>query len=201
MDVIGRESARAARSQSNDARSIRTQRQLIEAFSQIVRAEGYDRASASRIAREAGLSRSGFYEHFASVDDLGFFVLADLLHETTGRDVAGRTTASAPHQTHAEKTLNLLFTLILEDRDLYENILLSNSAGRIINRMMERFAHSAYPLVEFARPNLPAAQKDLYAAAIGGAILGAVMHCLRTDDRRTVQELTREVIEVLPTWM
>lgn len=201
MSILGRESARAARLSSTDARAVTTQRLLVEALSQVVRKEGFDKISATRIAQEAGLSRSGFYEHFASVDDLAYFMLDELLVEATARDLQARIAHGPEKQNQPEFALELLLKTILEERTLYEHILLSNRAGSIISRVMERFARSAQPVVALARPGLSESRKDLYAAAVGGVVLGVVMHCLRTGEQKTARELTQEIIEAMPAWM
>lgn len=186
---------------STDARAVATQRLLVEALTRVVRAEGFEKASATRIAREAGLSRSGFYEHFANVDELSLFVLDDLLATTQDVDLRARSLAGSSRRELPEYALELLLTSVIENRDFYRHILLSDRAGGVVGRAMERITESARPVVELALPGRPADQLDLHAASIGGTVLGVLMHFLRTGDQRSAPELTREVIRVMPEWM
>lgn len=201
MTTPRRGSARAARLHSTDARTAATQQDLIHALSTVVRTEGFAAASATRIAREAGLSRSGFYEHFANIDELSVFVVDELLSRATNVDLQARSSADPAHGPRPHEAVDLLLTSILEERELFSGILLSDRAGGVLGRVMITFARSTRRVVEAARPELSEPEKDMHAAAIGGAVVGLVMHYLRTDDERTVAELAREMIEVLPEWM
>lgn len=202
MTTFGRGSARAARLQSTDTRSSSTQRLLVDALTAVVQSEGFDKATATRIAHEAGLSRSGFYEHFANIDELSLFVLDTLLSEATAIDLDARQHATTPdQQTVPEYAVEALLAAVQQRRDLFQHMLLSNRTGRTVGRAMERVTQSTRTVVEVIRPEESSAQLDLYAAAIGGTVLGMVMHYLRTDDDRPAAELAREVIALMPDWM
>ena len=194
--------ARAARLHSTDARTSTTQRVLVEALTTVVKTDGFDKATATRIAKEAGLSRSGFYEHFANVDELSMFVLDTVLSEATAIDLNARQQAAThDHQSMPEYAVEALLTTVQQRRDLFQHMLLSDRAGGAVGRAMERFTQSSRVVVKAIRPDQAVAQLDLYAAAIGGTVLGMVMHYLRTDDHRPAAELAREVTALLPDWM
>lgn len=167
----------------------------------MVRTEGFSAASATRIAQEAGLSRSGFYEHFANIDELSLFVLDDLLSEATALDLRARAATDTAQEALPQYAVELLLTSILDNRALYQGILLSDRAGGVVVRAMDRFTQSTRAVVEAIRPEEPGDQQDLHAAAIGGSVLGMVMHYLRTDDQRPAPELAREMITAMPQWM
>lgn len=174
----------------------------MEALTKVVKTEGFQEATATRIAREAGLSRSGFYEHFANVDELSLFVLDSLLAETTAIDLQARQDNSTQnHRSTPEYAVETLIAAIQQRRDLYRHMLLSDRAGGAVGRAMERFTQSARAVVEVIRPEMSPTQHALQAAAIGGAVLGMVMHYLRTDDDRPASELANEIIAVMPDWM
>lgn len=201
MTAPVRGSARIARSHSTDTRAVATQRLLVEALTKIVKTDGFAKASATRIAQEAGLSRSGFYEHFANVEELSLFVLDDLLVEAKEVDLRARVGPGSDRRELPEYALELLLASIIDNRDLYQHMLLSDRAGGVVGRAMEHIAASARPVVELALPGSPEEQLNIHAAAVGGTILGVIMHFLRTEDPRSAPELTREVIRVLPEWM
>ena len=201
MTAPRRGSARAARLHSSDARATASQRQLVEALTRVVRDEGFHQATATRIAREAGLSRSGFYEHFASVDELALFVLDSLLAETTTLDLEERADQDPAHEALPERAVELLMSTILEDRELYLGILTSDRAGGVVVRAMDRFSEATRLVIEVVRPELSARELDLHAATIGGSVLGMLMLYLRTDDQRSAPELAREMVSVMPEWL
>lgn len=201
MTAPRRGSARAARLHSSDTRTTTSQRQLVDALLHVVSTEGFGNATATRIAREAGLSRSGFYEHFANIDELSLFVLDDLLSEATALDLRARGARAPGQEPLPQYAVELLLTSILANRELYQGILLSDRAGGVVVHAMDTFTRSTRAVVEAIRPEQSAQQLDLYAAAIGGSVLGMVMHYLRTDDQRPAPELAREMIAVMPQWM
>ncbi len=55
-------------SRSADARVTRTQRQIFEAFADLVQRRRYDEISVGDIVAEAGIGRSTFYEHYRDKD-------------------------------------------------------------------------------------------------------------------------------------
>ncbi|QNN82871.1 TetR/AcrR family transcriptional regulator [Brachybacterium sp. Z12] len=201
MTAPRRGSARAARLHSSDARATASQRQLVEALSRVVRTEGFRKASATRIAQEAGLSRSGFYEHFASVDELSLFVLDGLLSEATALDLRARAATGSAQRSLPQYAVEVLLTSILDNRELYQGILLSDRVGGVVVHAMNRFTQSTRSVVEAIRPEQSETELELHAAAIGGSVLGMVMHYLRTDDKRPAAELAREMISAMPQWM
>jgi len=163
--------------------------------------DGFNNASATRIAREAGLSRSGFYEHFGSVDELSHFVLESLLAETTALDLRARLAPGEDKKSLPEYAVEVLLRSIQESRDFYQHILLSDRSGGAVVWAMERFTQSAREVITVIRADQSAGQRDLYAAAIGGTVLGMVMHYLRENDQRPAPELAREVVSMMPEWM
>lgn len=201
MSSPRRGSARAARLRSTDPRTLATQQLLVAALTTVVTTEGFEKASATRVAQEAGLSRYGFYEHFASVDELSLYVLDELLAEATAADLQARLARGAERSTLPRYAVELLMTSILENRDFYREILLSARAGGVVGHAMERFARSSRRVVEIALPGRSAAELDLLGASVGGSVLGMVLHYLRTDDQRSARELAAEIVEVLPEWM
>lgn len=201
MTVPRRGSARAARLHSSDARATASQRQLVEALSRVVRTEGFSKATATRIAQEAGLSRSGFYEHFANVDELSLFVLDELLSEATAVDLKARQDTDPTHGALPQYAVEVLLASLLDSRELYRGILLSDRAGGVVVRAMDRFTQATRAVIEVIRPEESGDLLELQAAAVGGSVLGMVMHYLRTDDPRPAPELAREMVAAMPEWM
>ena len=107
-----------------------SQRLLVQALTRVVKKEGFGAASVTRIASEAGLSRSGFYEQFASVDDLALFILDDLVIGIGALDLKARSVPGADGQAVSEFALELILQSVFEHRELYEHLLLSEQRRR-----------------------------------------------------------------------
>lgn len=65
--------------QDGDRRVERTRMALREAFNRLILSEGYDALSAAKIAAEANVGRSTFYEHYRGKDDMLTHSLVPLL--------------------------------------------------------------------------------------------------------------------------
>lgn len=201
MAQNGRSRARTTRRRSTDPRAIASQRRLVDALTKVVKAEGFGAASVTRIACEAGLSRSGFYEQFSSVDELALFILDDLVTEFGSLDLEARTVHGAEGQAVSEFALKLILQSVFEHRDLYEHLLLSAGNSGTIGRAIQGFARGARPIVAIARPQWPDGRIDLMASSIGGLIVSGVMHAFSTGQPSTAQDLARELVSFMPPWL
>jgi AcrR family transcriptional regulator len=201
MAQYGRSQARVTRRGSTDPRAMASQRLLVEALTKVVKAEGLGAASVTRIALEAGLSRSGFYEQFASVEELALFILDDLVAEIAALDIEARTVHGADGQAVSEFALELILQTVFENRELYEHLLLSEHAGGTVGRAIQGFAQGIRPIMAVARPQWPDARIDLMASSFAGLIVSGVMHAFRTGHSATAHDLARELISFMPSWL
>ncbi|MFJ8819563.1 TetR/AcrR family transcriptional regulator [Amycolatopsis thermoflava] len=201
MSPHRRDHARSTRLQSTDPRSVASQRRLVEALKRLVKAEGIGAVSVTRVAQEAGLSRSGFYEHFGSVDDLTLFVLDDLLTEIGNLDRRARVMPGADTRAISMFALELVLDAILDNRQLFEHILSPEVSGGFIGRTIERFGAEIQPEVRMVRPDWPESRLALIAASIGGALVGGIVHHLRSGECRTAHELAAELMMTVPDWL
>lgn len=201
MAQYGRSKARVTRRGSTDPRAVTSQRLLVEALTKIVKAEGLGAASVTRVALEAGLSRSGFYEQFASIEELALFILDDLVTEIAALDIEARTVHGADGQAVSEFALELILQTVFENRELYEHLLLSEHAGSTVARAIQGFARGCRPIMAVARPQWPDARIDLMASSFAGLIVSGVIHAFRTGQPDTAQDLARELISFMPPWL
>ena len=201
MAQYGRSQARLTRRGSTDPRAVASQRLLVEALTKVVKAEGLGAASVTRVALEAGLSRSGFYEQFASVEELALFILDDLVTEIAALDIEARTVHGADGQAVSEVALELILQSVFENRELYEHLLLSEHAGGTVARAIQGFARGCRPIMAIARPQWTDARIDLMASSFAGLIVSGVMHAFSTGQPHTAHDLARELISFMPPWL
>jgi AcrR family transcriptional regulator len=167
----------------------------------VVRTEGWSSATASRVAREAGVSRSGFYGHYANVDQLAWAVLDELMASLGMNDLLERKLPGTDGRALGRRSLQLLFESIIENRELYENVLLVDRGGRALAHAIDTFSNRTRPVVALARPEWDDPRVELAAAAIGGAIVSAVIHILGSDQARAPEAWAHDVMDVLPEWL
>jgi AcrR family transcriptional regulator len=178
-----------------------SQRLLVEALTKVVKAEGFGAASVTRIAREAGLSRSGFYEQFASVEELALFLLDDLVAGIAALDIEARTVNGADGPAVSEFALELILQTVFENRELYEHLLLSEHAGGTVARAIQGFAQGIRPIMVISRPQWPDTRIDLMADSFAGLIVSGVMHAFKTGYPATAHDLACELISFMPPWL
>jgi AcrR family transcriptional regulator len=201
MAKQGRSQARLTRRRSTDPRAMESQRLLVQALTKVVKKEGFGAASVTRIASEAGLSRSGFYEQFAGVDELALFVLDDLVIGIGALDLKARSVPGADGQAVSEFALELLLQSVFEHRELYEHLLLSEHAGGTVARAIQGFASGIRPIMVSVRPEWPDERIDLMASSIAGLIVSGVMHAFRTGHPSSAHALARELVGFMPLWL
>lgn len=64
---------------SRQKQAEQTKQKLIEATFSIIRDKGFQELSANKIAEVAGLSKSGFFHHFAQIEDLYIYMLDTMI--------------------------------------------------------------------------------------------------------------------------
>jgi AcrR family transcriptional regulator len=196
----GRTSIRTAKSASTDRRAGAVDRRLVEALTSVVNADGYRAATVSRVTRAAGVSRSGFYGHYASIDALALAVLEDLLDDVGSADMAGRTALGADGRVLAGIALELLFESVLRNRALYRIVLSADFAGGV-GPAIAAFASRVEPVIRLARPDQPDAKTIFLSYAVGGTIAGGIVRALEAPDTRTPYEWATELMAAMPAWL
>ncbi|NKX56579.1 TetR/AcrR family transcriptional regulator [Arthrobacter mobilis] len=197
----GRQRTRSGRADTLDPRSLATRRKLAAALLAAARDEGLQTVSASGLAREAGLSRSGFYEHFANVDELAFFVLDDLLADIGALDLEARRKEGVDGRAVGEWALELLLDRILEHQNFYTHLLVAGGFPGAAGRIIEKFAEHQQPGVRLEKPEWTESRIDLVTESVAGMLVSGIRYWLRTGAQESPREFAQELMQIVPGWL
>jgi AcrR family transcriptional regulator len=183
-----------------EVRQVRQRRRLNEAAAAVFARVGYADATAESIAREAGMSKATFYEHFDNKEDciLALFDAAaerifEAMQAATEPDATGR--QMQPAERYRESVAALLET-IGEHREFAQTLLVEiiGAGPRAIQRrdaMVVAFAQyidarNEQDAAAGLAPRLPSLEDSI---AIVGAIFELLSRHIRLNDPQDVREL------------
>ncbi len=180
-----------------EVRQDRQRARLLAAAASVFARSGYADATAEAIAREAGMSKATFYEHFGNKEDciLGLFdaavdvllaALATAAAEHEGDDPSGRVGASV------RAFLEVVAVFPDEAQTLLVEII--GAGPRATERRDEALARVAQYIDELNRQEAEAGQVSRLASphdafAIVGAIVELASRQIRTHEPADVREL------------
>ena len=109
--------------------ALRSKRLLREAFSQLLQEKDYNRITVTEVVNRADLNRSTFYAHYTGIEDM----IRELTDEVTAGLMSILQQAFAgDFFRHPEPTLELLGSLLLENRELYRSLSIARQADAFI---------------------------------------------------------------------
>lgn len=195
-----RSAMRSARGATEDPRAAETRARLCTAFERVVSQDGYGAATASRIAAEAGVSRSAFYDHFAGPPAVALAVVESLFEAIAVADHGARANGLRNRE-NARIANEAIATHMFEHPAMYRALLLPPAAsGAVVVTLLEKFAAKALPAVRAARPESSARDASRAARVIAGAVLSTMIWWLQEDDPGVPSVLAEELVNLLPEW-
>jgi AcrR family transcriptional regulator len=191
---------RRTRKNTEDPRSAETRARLCEAFERVVARDGYVAATASRIAVEAGVSRSAFYDHFASPLSVALAVVESLFETIASANHRARATGRGDRREATRSAIERMTSHMFDNRSVYRHLLLSQASSGVLITLLDKFAAEGRAAVQAARPDLSARGVDQAARVIAGAVLSTMTWWLQQDDNRPPSVLAEELVDLLPEW-
>ncbi|WP_082498417.1 TetR/AcrR family transcriptional regulator [Plantibacter sp. Leaf314] len=185
---------------TGDPRAERTRQTIFDAVATIL-AGRPERVSVGDIVRVAGISRSSFYAHFSSLDDLTAAYLrmqfAGLTAPATTRPVGER----ASSRERAEDAYRRLVGQLLEDAPLYSSVLELPVARAVFDALVGEHAdHLVAALLQ--RTRVPAGiPVELVSAYVAGGTLSLVDGWRHGRIDVSDDELVDSLVALLPAWL
>lgn len=169
---------------TTDPRILRSRRTLEASLLALIQRQDLNAMSIADITREAGLSRSTFYDHYADVHELAEAACTDmfeaLLAETPVFSLIDGPDAGNP--------LLALFEHVLQHRRLYAALLGPDGSARVMAYLLHRMTIAIHvnrapdEIDSTTHRNDPLeAPLDVAAAFAAGALLGVVVDWLARD--------------------
>ncbi|ROO85118.1 TetR family transcriptional regulator [Actinocorallia herbida] len=199
----GRKEPQAARRESlattGDARAVETRRRLALAF-RAAAADGVPDVSVVQICKRAGIARSTFYTHFATVEDLAASTIAELFAVASSADVERRTVQALPRTEITEIGLRTIVDALWDARDLVRYTTALGSQAAIQDRLVAEVADLARPTVLAELPALAEADLRLTTEFMAAGIVRVTMHWI-ADPTVSRDHLVAWMARLLPSWL
>jgi AcrR family transcriptional regulator len=176
---------------------------LLTAAAAVFAREGYAKATAEAIAREAGMSKATFYEHFTNKED-AILALFDSSAQLVATRMAAATSAGPEDpEVQIRSGARAFIATLAENPDRAQTLLVEiiGAGPRAVERrdaMLEHFAAlvEAENAAAFRKHGTPRFASSLDAYAIVGAVVELCSRQLRLGQPATLLEL-EPVIERL----
>lgn len=184
-----------------DPRPRRTRAAVEAGYVALVERRGADALNVADLIAESGVSRSAFYQHFASLDAVGECILEQLVHGIAGRDRAERSSSVRTGREVARDSLVELLRIMGEDATLYRHLLGDASVSAVRAHFVRVVSEGTRSVMELVRPGAAEAEAELIADVISGGLLIAVLRWLEADPRPEPGAHVDVFLETLPAWL
>lgn len=181
---------RADRGQPVDRRVRRTQAALQGALTELIKDQDLSRVSVADVVKQAGVSRSTFYDHYRDVHELSEAACTAVIDSVVD-------SIPKPDPGNATTKLLLFFTNLAEHAGLFRSVLGPQGSARVIDHLRRRTTQACHAAMEDflrgpgATRNAAGADApyDVAAAFIAGALISTATDWLQNDCPRTPDEM------------
>lgn len=195
----GRPDTRERLSDTRDARAVATRRRLDDAFRQAAE-EGIPELTVVKISKLAGVGRSTFYTHYATIAELAVTVIDSLFQDTAVIDAGRRTERSLSRQRITRLSLEALLSRLWKERKLlsYATAL---PEGTIISReVVKALASSTVLVVQSERADLDEVGVRITADFLAAGMAHVVTEWVEKAEW-TQEQMVEVLFKVLPEWL
>lgn len=199
MTEAAQDQRRHALAVTEDPRAARTRDRIIGALDALL-ATG-DAVSVGEVCARAGVGRSTFYTHFATVGDVVVHVVDGIFDELSARDVFRRTTHAMQRDTITRTGLRELLDAFRDRRLWFRYALSAPATERVRERLTDEMSVSLRRTIRAERPDAPEAFIRTSSEYITGGVFGVLLGWLDDDAGRSDAEVVNLVTTLLPTWL
>ncbi|MQY31590.1 TetR/AcrR family transcriptional regulator [Nocardia aurantia] len=201
MTDSAQESRRNALSATDDARAARTRRRLSDALHDEIAESGARNVSVATITRRAGVARSTFYTHFATVDALALFAVEELFEQLGSVDVVRRSTSGPDREQITRTGLTDVLEGLLANRNLL--LLARDGAGgaELRERFVGEMARNIVPTIAIERPDATPEFLDFASQFLAAGTLRVMFEWLSGQQRTSRAELVELILGMLPAYL
>lgn len=181
---------------SSDPRAARTRHAIVAAVSTLIR--NGDEISIAAIAKTAGIGKSSFYAHFASLDALAAHIsrtaFQKIVHELQGA-------APSAHSSAIRLGYVSLVEHWMTNRHLYAAVSALSTSRDSYQRGVTDMANVIEEILTIC-PDLPSKlDATLTARYLAEATYGLLDAWLRGDIEATAEQLTDHLVGLAPAWL
>lgn len=190
---------RRALAVTEDPRAARTRARIAGALDALLEAD--EPVSVAAVCARAGVGRSTFYTHFATVGDVVVHVVDTMFDELGLRDVSRRTGQSMERRAITRTGLSELLDAFQSRRRWFRYALSAPGAERLRERFVDEMSASLRWTILAERPDASEEFVSTAGEYIAGGVLSVVLG--RLGDGRSLNDAdTADTIaQLLPAWL
>ncbi|WP_405146663.1 TetR/AcrR family transcriptional regulator [Nocardia salmonicida] len=179
-----------------DPRSMRTRRQLLEAFEQAL--EAGTTPTVSDLVRDAGISRSTFYAHFTGIEEVGVAalrVILDAFEPSETPDVGDRGVGPSA------ATFEDLFAHLGAHRRLCSAVLVTDAHLPAFAELKTTLVSQLTAAINRSSDTPEGLDAGRAASFLVGGILALLLESLRSPEQSEDEDLGATLAAMLPEWL
>lgn len=182
---------------SNDLRVKKTQRALMDSFLELLKTKNFSQITVQDLCDRAMVRRSTFYRHYSDKYDLLNQVLANFfnsLHESHLDNLLVK-----EPKTYFENIVRETLYFLIENRDTIQSVFTIAYYDEITRIVYNQLYKGVERQVNFdirhgIRFNI---DLEVYMEFMAGGILRIIYAWLKEGQKRSVEDLTREVVKII----
>ncbi|MBG6055695.1 AcrR family transcriptional regulator [Salinibacterium sp. CAN_S4] len=185
---------------STDPRAEHTRQMVFAAVRQLI-SDSDEPLTVADIVRVARVSRSTFYAHFGSLDDLALEVLRSQFVELGGLDVDWRRDDLLPGRAIARLGFGHLIAHIVDNLPLYSSALRTPHTRTAYDELVQSYCirlMDSIITVGGAPENVDA---RLVSTFVGGGAVTLISAWMRGHIELSDDDLVRQLVDLLPPWI
>ncbi|MDJ0334078.1 MAG: TetR/AcrR family transcriptional regulator [Rhodoglobus sp.] len=194
------QSSRIVSSVSTDPRAEHT-RQLVFAAVRQVLSDRPTRVTVADIVRAAGISRSTFYAHFGSLDELAVEVLRRQFDEIGDLGVDWRRDDMIPGRAAARLGFGRLIDHIVDNFPLYSSALQTPHTRSAYDALVESYVTRLMHAVITLDTVPDDVDAKLVSTFIAGGAMTLISAWMRGQIELSDDDLVRQLVDLLPHWI
>jgi AcrR family transcriptional regulator len=183
-----------------DPRAARTREAIFRGIERLVTAR-VSRVTVSDIVRSSGVSRSSFYVHFTSLDDLALAFLTRQIDIIGEAGIAVRRDDLITGVAAARIGYGRLVEHIVQHYPLYSSVLEASSSRGAFGAAIDAYARRLLRSVLDLDVAPPGTNTDVVVAYVAGGALTVISSWIRGDFAIDDDELVNELVDLLPDWV
>jgi AcrR family transcriptional regulator len=199
MTNAAQDDRRRALAVTGDPRAARTRDRVVDAVDALL--EARESVTVAAVCARAGIARSTFYTHFATIEDVVVHVVDTMFDELGPRDVTRRTEHTMGRAAITRIGLTELLGAFRDRQHWFLHALSAPATERVRSRLVEEMSTSLRGTILAERPGATNAFIHTASGYIAGGVLTVLLGWLNEQQRPTDQQVVDALAQLLPTWL
>jgi AcrR family transcriptional regulator len=186
---------------NTDPRAVRSRERLREAFAAAVESQSPSEMSVAALARAAGISRTSFYEHFGSPEELALDALDGLFDTITDLDVELRGDGATSPLAASRNAMQALVDYLGPRRTTYARLLGPGASPKVHAEVTAAYVAHAVQALSRAAHRPASVDVEVTARFLAGGVLGVLGAWLTEPSPRAPAAVVDALLDCLPAWL